>query len=381
MKKNIWVFFGSRSAEHDVSITSAFVVMKWLVKAGYEVFPIYINQKWKWIYSKNFSDIKKIKDFDNAWMELTLKLWEVDNKMHLEQSKKWLFAWKEQIDLDIAFHVLHWLAGEDGSIQGLCELVWIPYIWPGILGGSTTLDKIITKDIFTSNNLPIVPSIHFEKWTANLTDIEVKLNYPMFVKPYNLGSSIWVSKVGNTEELKNAIEVAEHYSNEIIVEEWVNNLIELNCAVTEKDGEIITTLVEQPTTNANFLSFEEKYIVTDNGGGTMSGNENKVHIPALIPENIASDIQNMSKKIFKIFKLGGAPRIDYLYDEKNDKLYVNEINPIPGAMQMHLWEKSGLSQIDFMHTLVNSAIAQNDRRNVNTEFKSNILDHTISFMK
>lgn len=381
MKKNVWVFFGSRSAEHDVSITSAFVVMKWLIKAGYNVLPIYINQKGKWLYNKDFSDIKKIKDADNTWMELSIKLWEVDNKMHLEQSKKWLFSGKEQIDLDIAFHVLHGLAGEDGSIQGLCELVWIPYVWPGILWGSTTLDKIITKDIFVSNNLPIVPYIHFEKWNANLSDIEIKLNYPMFVKPYNLGSSIWVSKVENTEELKNAIEVAEHYSNEIIVEEWVNNLIELNCAVCEKDSEVITTLVEQPTTNANFLSFEEKYIVTDNWGGTMSGNETKVHIPALIPENIALDIQEMSKKIFKIFKLGGAPRIDYLYDEKNDKLYVNEINPIPGAMQMHLWEKSGLSQIDFMHTLIASAVAQNDRRNVNTEFKSNILDHTISFMK
>ncbi|MDD5213371.1 MAG: D-alanine--D-alanine ligase [Candidatus Gracilibacteria bacterium] len=381
MKKNVGVFFGSRSAEHDVSITSAFVVMKWLIKAGYNVLPIYINQKGKWLYNKDFSDIKKIKDADNTGMELSIKLGEVDNKMHLEQSKKGLFSGKEQIDLDIAFHVLHGLAGEDGSIQGLCELVGIPYVGPGILGGSTTLDKIITKDIFVSNNLPIVPYIHFEKGNANLSDIEIKLNYPMFVKPYNLGSSIGVSKVENTEELKNAIEVAEHYSNEIIVEEGVNNLIELNCAVCEKDSEVITTLVEQPTTNANFLSFEEKYIVTDNGGGTMSGNETKVHIPALIPENIALDIQEMSKKIFKIFKLGGAPRIDYLYDEKNDKLYVNEINPIPGAMQMHLWEKSGLSQIDFMHTLIASAVAQNDRRNVNTEFKSNILDHTISFMK
>lgn len=381
MEKNVWVFFGSRSAEHDVSITSAFVVMKWLKEAWYNIFPIYINNLWKWIYNNDFSDIKKIKNFDASWIEISLKLWEVDNKMHLEQARKWIFSITKHIELDIAFHVLHWLAWEDGSIQGLCELVWIPYIWPGILWGSTTLDKIITKDIFVSNNLPIVPYVHFEKGTANLSEIESKLNYPMFVKPFNLGSSIWVSKVGNTDELKNAIEVAEHYSNEIIVEEGVNNLIELNCAVCEKDWEVITTLVEQPTTNANFLSFEEKYISTDSWAWTMSWNENKVHIPALIPENVAKDIQNMSKKIFKIFKLWGAPRIDYLYDEKNDKLYVNEINPIPGAMQMHLWDKSGLSQVEFMHTLINSAITQNARRNVNTEFKSNILDHTISFMK
>lgn len=382
MKKNIWVFFGSKTAEHDVSITSAFVIMKWLEKiTDYEVFPIYITNKWKWVYNRDFVDIKKIKDFDFSWVELSLNLWENDSKMHLTQKQKWLFGSKDEIVLDVAFHILHGLAWEDGSIQWLCELLEIPYVWPWILGWATTLDKIITKDLFKANNLPIVPYLYFTKWEAVIENIEKTLNYPMFVKPYNLWSSIWISKVENIDELKNAIEVAEHFSSEIIVEEWVSNLIELNCAVCEKNGEIITTFVEQPSADSNFLSFEKKYLVNDDWWWTMTGNKKIVKIPADIPTDIATKIQEMSKKIFKLFRLGWAPRIDFLYDEKNNLLYVNEINPIPWAMQMHLWEKSGISQIEFLQILIDSAIKQAEKRKVNIDFKSDILNHTISFMK
>jgi len=382
MKKNIWVFFWSKTAEHDVSITSAYVVMKWLKKIpDYEVFPIYITNKGKWIYHKEFSDIKTIKDFDTKSQELSINMWENDNKMHLLINKKWMFCNKTEITLDACFHVLHWLAWEDWSIQWLCELLEVPYVWPWILWWSTTLDKIITKDILKINNFPIVPYIHFEKWTWNIKEIEKLLKYPMFVKPYNLWSSIWISKVNNTQELKDAIEVAEHFSNEIIVEQWVNNLIELNCAVYEKDWKIITSLVEQPVANADFLSFEEKYIISDNWWWTMTWNKKKVKIPAEIPDNKTKDIKEMATKIFKIFKLWWAPRIDFLYDEKEDNLYVNEINPIPWAMQVHLWEKSWTTQTEFFKDLIESAITQNERRKVNIDFKSNILDHTISFMK
>lgn len=382
MKTNVWVFFGSKTAEHDVSITSAYVVMKWLKKIPeIELHPIYVTDKWKWFYHKEFDNIKKIKDFDFSKREVSIIMWENDNKMHLQVVKHWVIKKKEHLDLDVCFHVFHWLAWEDGSIQWLCELLEVPYVWPGILGWAATLDKIITKDILRANNLPIVPYTHFEKWKWNIKKIEAELTYPMFVKPYNLWSSIWISKVKNTKELKDAIEVAEYFSNDIIVEQGVNNLIELNCAVYENNSQIITSLVEQPIANADFLNFEEKYIISWDGGWTMTWNRKKVNIPAQIPDEVTTKVQDMAKSIFKIFRLWWAPRIDFLYDEKDNNLYVNEINPIPGAMQIHLWEKSGVSQTEFFKNLIDSAIAQNERRKVNIDFKSNILDHTISFMK
>lgn len=382
MKKNIWVFFWSKTSEHDVSITSAYVVMKWLKEIkDFEIYPIYITHEWKWVYGKDFSDIKKIKDFDYENHSLHLDLWNIDWKMHLVEKKKWLFSWDKKIDLDVCFHVFHWLAWEDWSMQWLCELIWVPYVWPGILGWATTLDKIITKDLLKANNLPIVAYLHFEKWKSDIKEIEKKLKYPMFVKPFNLWSSIWISKVKNTSELKMAIEVAEHFSNEVIIEEAVNNLAELNCAVYEKSWEVVASLVEEPIANTDFLSFEEKYIISDNWGWTMTWNAKKVNIPAKIPENKTKEVQEMAKKIFRLFRLGWAPRIDFLYDKKADKLYVNEINPIPWAMQIHLWDKSKVKPAVFFKDLVDSAIMQNVKRKVNIEFKSNILDHTISFMK
>lgn len=377
----IWVFFWSRSAEHDVSITSAYVVMKWLARIPeYEIVPIYITREWSWYSDPSYTDIKNLKNLKPDH-EILLNLSSSDQKMHLEKRISWVFSKKELLTIDVAFHVIHGLGGEDGSIQWLCELLRVPYVWPGILGGSMTLDKCISKEIFRAHGFPITKYLVYKRGESDTKVIENELRYPLFVKPYNLGSSIGISRVTDVQWLTEAIEVAEHFSDTVIIEEWVVNPIELNCAVAEIDGEIVTSLVEQPIPNAEFLSFEAKYIVSDEGGWSMSGNKKRLKIPAEIPDDITEKIQSMTKELFQIFRLGWAPRIDWLYDKEENQLYVNEINPIPWALQFHLWEASGINQRDFLKWLIQSAIVQNERRNVHIDFKSNILDHTISFMK
>lgn len=381
MSQNIAIFFWSRSTEHEVSITSAYVVMKWLKRAGFTVFPIYITANGKWIYNPQFTNIKHIKDFQGEGEELSIVFPEIDGRMHLIQSKSGLFKKTIKIEIDVAFHALHGLAGEDGSLQWLCEMVGVPYVWPGILGGATTIDKTITKSILSAHHFPIVPYVTFQKGMGNIEMIESMLKYPLFVKPYNLGSSIGISKVHTTTELRQAIEVAEYFAPEIIIEQWVENLIELNCAACEKNGEIITTLVEQVNSETGFLSFDEKYIASETGTGSMTWDQKKVIIPAHIPDEVTREIQDMTRNIFQLFRLWGAPRIDFLYDQKNKKVYVNEINPIPWALQIHLWDKSWIAPANFVALLIQSAIQRNESRKVNTSFSSNILDHTISFMK
>lgn len=148
----------------------------------------------------------------------------------------------------------------------------------------------------------------------------------------------------------------------------------------KNDKTIITSLIQQPVTNGNFLSFDEKY--TGENGGTMQGLEEKVLTPAPISEACATKIGEMSKQIFTAFFCeGGAPRIDYLYDSAADKIYVNEVNSIPGALQMHLWEKSGFSQAEFLGNLIDTAIDRNNTQEKHTDFQSNILDYTLSFVK
>lgn len=378
----IWVIFGSRTVEHDVSITSAYGIMKWLRKTWiYEVFPIYISQSWKWIYNPDFEDINNFKNLENL-QDTVLEI-DFSKKWKLYFSQKWkaIFSKKQNYEIDVVIPILHWTYWEDWTVEWLLDLLQVPYASPSVIACSTAMNKTIMKNIFEINWLPITKYLSFSENKSDIEEIEKKLNYPLFVKPANLGSSIWVSKVDNKEELKNAIELAYYYDNEVIIEEAVENLIELNCSVMEKDSEIISSLVEQPVTSKEFLSFEEKY--TSSEWWTMQWLKNKVKIPAEIPKQLTTDIQEMTKKVYKLLKCNWwAPRIDFLYDSKNWELYINEINSIPWALQLHLWVKSWLEVWDFLKALIDTAIEKNHKKSkLKTDFKSNIIDYTIWFQK
>lgn len=380
---NIGVMFGSRSVEHDVSITSAFWVMKWLEKMGkHSIFPIYVTRSGKWIFDKAFIEISSFKTFDEknyADQEVKIVAWE-KKKLVLEVGKSGWLSKPQILEIDFVFPIFHGVNGEDGSVQWLLDILQVPYMGPGISGSAIGMNKIIMKDVFKSLALPITDYLVFKKGEADIEKIEKTIPYPIIVKPANLGSSIGITKVKNTQELKNALEVAFYYDAFALIEECVQNLQELNCSVSEKNGEVITSLVEQPVSTAEFLSFEEKYIASD--GGTMQGLKNKVKIPAEIPEHLSKKIQEYSKIIYTwLFCNGWAPRIDYLYDKIAWNLYVNEINTIPGALQMHLWVKSGMSVSEFLENLIAVGLQKAKDKEINIDFQSNIIGHTIDFMK
>lgn len=380
---NIGVMFGSRSVEHDVSITSAYAVMKWLEKIGtHSIYPIYVTRTGKWIYDNRFTDINSFKDFsEDMYIGKELNVITGSNKrLVLEQTWNWMFSKTQRMELDFIFPIFHGMNGEDGAIQWMLDMLQVPYMWPSISWSAIGMNKIIMKNIFKSLNLPITKYLVYKKGTENIQEIESTLPYPMIVKPANLGSSIGISRVKTQQDLKDALELAFHYDEHIIVEVCVQNLVELNCSVTEKKWEVITSEVEQPVSASDFLSFEEKYIATD--GGTMQGVKNKVKIPADIPQELANQIKEYSKIIYKwLFCNGGAPRIDYLYDKGANKLYVNEINTIPGALQLHLWVKSGFTVGEFLENLIEVWFQKAKDKQINIDFQSNIIGHTINFAK
>lgn len=380
---NIGVMFWSRSVEHDVSITSAYGVMKGLEKIGkYTIHPIYVTRSGKWIYDTALIEISAFKGFDekNYDSQEVKIVAGKEKKLVLEVSGSGWLAKSQKVELDFVFPVFHGVNGEDGAIQGLLDMFQVPYMGPSISGSAIGMNKVIMKNVFSALNLPITKYLVFKKGTESLETIEQSIPYPLIVKPANLGSSIGISRVHNQADLKNALEVAFYYDQFVIVEECVQNLVELNCSVSEKNGEVITSLVEQPVSQSDFLSFEEKYIASD--GGTMQWVKNKVKIPADIPEELAKKIQEYSRTIYTgLFCNGGAPRIDYLYDSKNQKLYVNEINTIPWALQMHLWVKSGMEVRDFLENLIAVGLQKAKDKEINIDFQSNIIWHTIDFMK
>lgn len=375
---NIGLVFGWSSVEHDISIISAYVVAKEIKHIEeHKLFYIYISSEGKWFLIDEFDKIGKIKtDSLTDKQELFLDLTKI-GKLHLIKKG---FT-NKHIDIDLVFPVMHWLRWEDGTIQWLCELFKIPFASTSCLASAVWMNKKLMKDVFKSNAMPLIEYICFSKDEKIDKDIIIKqIGFPLFVKPTSWWSSIGVSKVNRQEELDDAIELAFYYDNEIMVEKSVENLIELNCSVMETDGEIVSTLVEQPITQKDFLSFEAKYI--DAGGWSMSGIKDGVKIPAEIPEYIAKQVQEGTKKIYKILECNGwAPRIDRLYDQKNDKLYVNEINCIPGSLQLHLRERSWHGKTDVIQELIKTASMTCKKRQVNIDFQSNIISYSTTFNK
>lgn len=384
-KLNVGVFFGSKSPEHDVSIASAYAVMLGLERSKkYNVFPIYITKSGKWLYSEKFKDIKSFENVDSIE-----KNYIANSDCQLNENKS-VIEFKKgfgtgRIKLDIAFPVFHGLNGEDGTFQGLFEVVNLPYCSSGILGSILGIDKIAMKSFFRAHDIPIVRYEAFSKTDFEknrddvISSIEKSIKYPMFVKPSRLGSSIGVSRVENREELINGIEVAIHFDKAFVVEESVKNLKEINCSVRRINGKIEASLTEEIVSNKNFLTFEEKYI---DSGGTMAGVKNKVKAPADVPLEINDEIRRLAIKIFEVFECGGVPRIDFLFDSKAGKLYVNEINTIPGALQAHLWKASGVEFVDLLDGMVGDALWVHENKNsISYTFKSEIVAKTIAFKK
>lgn len=378
----IWFVFGSRSTEHDVSVASAFGIMQWFLKnTWHEVYPIYITTSWQWVYEPGFLDPKLVnslvkKDYSDYSFQIDFSK---PGRFYAIQKKRGLFQKDVILDLDIMFLMLHWKNGEDWTVQWIMQTLNVPFVSSSVLWSAAGINKIAMKNLFKANDIPCVPDVFLDQYPEDLTNIE-KLWYPIFVKPANLWSSIWVSKVSNIEELKQWLEVAFHYDSEVICEKWIENLSELNCSILVDQGVVKHSFIEKVSTKSDFLSFDEKYI---SSGGTMQWIEDKVQIPAKIPQHVENQIYELCERVAKAVCVDWwAPRIDFLWDEKNDKLYVNEINTIPWAMQLHLRTASWLSIKEFFDILIKNAQYRQERRNrLSTDFTSSIVDLTVNLKK
>lgn len=340
--ENIAVIFGGRSVEHEVSVITGMQVIENIDKSKYKVIPIYINKEGKWLTGQSlmkFENFKENKLSDAR--EIILSQNAGDKNIYLNPEKAGLFGKKILDKIDIVFPALHGTHGEDGTIQGLFELMDIPYVGSGVLGASVGMDKILMKDVYKANDIPIVNYHWFYRtdWDKKkdqiLAEIEGKLSYPLFVKPANLGSSIGINIAKNKDELIYAIEIAINYDRKIIVEEGVKNPREINCAVLGYDDELESSLCEEPMGWEDILTFEDKYVKSNAKGGKSSG-ERRI-IPAEIEEKLREEIESLAKKAFRVIDGRGTARIDFLVN-KEGKVFVNEINTLPGSIGFYLWE-------------------------------------------
>ncbi|MGB9680735.1 MAG: D-alanine--D-alanine ligase family protein [Minisyncoccia bacterium] len=377
MKPTIGVFFGSRSPEHDISIITGELIVSGLKGLGYRVMPVYFSKDGTWYINEKLGELsffqKDIWDFKN-WHRFYLDLEKSKGKLALKQKE--IFG--KTIIIDIAFPAFHGRYGEDGTIQGLWEIFNIPYVGCDVSACAIAKDKILTKLLYQANNISTIDFVYFYnyEWEKSkeeiLKNINKNLHYPLFVKPARLGSSIGITKVKEEKELIESIEAALYYEEKVLVENGIEKVRDFTCAILGNYDNLFATFIQESLYEKDFFSFEDKYLKQ---GGAQTGKAlEKIVIPAQIPQKLTQEIQVTAKKIFRLIGGNGIARIDFLYDEKNNKVYANEINPLPGTLYHHLFKKSGLELNDLLQKLIDLALERHkDKNKLITTFNSSVL--------
>ena len=376
----VGVIFGGPSVEHEVSIISAAQAMNKLDTEKYEIIPIYITKDGEWYTGAPLREMETFKDMDLLKRYTTnVILYKKDNRFVL-QSKKGLFK-RIVNDVDVIMPVVHGTNVEDGTLQGYLKTIGIPFTGSDVTGSVIAQDKIIQKEVFEHEELPITKYIWFydneylEDEEKYLKMVEKELGFPVIVKPGTLGSSVGISSCDNKEELKTAIEDAIGYDEKIVVEEKVMNLVEVNISVLGSHDNIKTSVIEEVLTEDKLLTYKDKYLQGGKklGKKGMAGTARKV--PAEIPEKLANEVTEVAIKAFKAANLSGVCRIDFLIDDKKKKAYINEINPCPGSLAFYLWEPTGKDFTSLLDEMISVAIKEYKKKTSKTHsFDTNILE-------
>ena len=345
-KKRLGVIFGGTSTEHEVSIVSGTSVIKNLNKENYEIYPIYIDKAGEWFEFEPDNKTYKVGD-------------------EIVGTKKIENIWNYLKTMDILFPVLHGLQGEDGTIQGMFELLKIPYVGTRVLGSSVCMDKVYSKIIFEKAKLNQAKYIYIRRFEdkyiyvnedfsevilniqETVNKIMEKIDFPMFIKPSNSGSSVGISKAKNKDELINAITEASKFDKKILIEENINGR-EIECAVLGNE-EVKASVLGEILPAEAFYSFSAKY---------QNSDSKTVEAPDL-PEELTKKVRELAVKAYKAADCQGLSRVDFFVDDKENKIYINEINTLPGfteiSMYPKLWEKSGLTYTELLDKLIELA--------------------------
>lgn len=335
MKKRLGLVYGGKSAEHEVSLSTALAVMQAVDFNKYEVIPVYITYDGEWRKGKSLE--KPVQTIEE------LRLAGKGKKDNIDQ-----FVNGDGLP-DIVFPLLHGTNGEDGTVQGLFEVLNIPYVGNGVLASSAGMDKVTMKQLFAQVGLSQVAYVHFirTQWTQNrdelIKEMEKELVWPMFVKPANLGSSVGISKAENQEELIKAVDLALKYDRRVIVEQGVDAR-EIEVSVKGNDEPVCSVLGEiKPV--AEFYDYEAKY----QDGST------ELVIPAVVTDEVRQTMNDMAIRAFKVLDCAGLVRADFFVTE-NDEVLINEVNTMPGftpvSMFPLLWQKTGVSYPQLIDELI-----------------------------
>jgi D-alanine-D-alanine ligase len=373
-KIKVGLIFGGRSGEHEVSFCSALSIIKAIDKDKYTVVPIGITKEGRWISPRDSELALQSGRIEGKGTVTLLSnpsgtaLVRIDNNQRLDKSST-------LEKLDVIFPVLHGPYGEDGTVQGLLELADIPYVGAEVAASAISMDKDLMKTIFQQKDLPILKwlTIKRKEWQKDkekiLSIIQNNFEYPLFVKPTNLGSSVGITKVHKKEELDKAINLAASYDRKILIEEGLEEVREIECGVLGND-EPQVSVVGEVRPAGEFYDYDSKYI----------DEKTQLIVPTDLPEEVSGKVQQIALLAFKAVDAAGMARIDFFVSKKENKIYLSEINTIPGftsnSMYPRLWEASGIPYPELIDQLIQLALErhQDKKQNKISYEESKLLD-------
>jgi D-alanine-D-alanine ligase len=373
-KIRVGVIFGGRSGEHEVSLMSARSVMDALDRDRYVIVPVGIDKQGRWLTGDVMAALAEGGQGQPAAL---LPDPHSSGLMKIEMADMKPACLSAVTELDVIIPVLHGPYGEDGTVQGLLELAGLPYVGAGVVGSAVGMDKAIFKQVMIASGIPVLPWLLFTSldWAnrpeAILDEIEASLRYPLFVKPANLGSSVGISKCASRDDLAEGLSFAAVYDRRIVVEQGINAR-ELEVSVLGNE-EPIASVVGEIRPRREFYDYVAKYMAEPG-----SDDESELIIPANLEPAIADEVKALAVQAYQAIDCAGLGRVDLMMDRDNGRLYMNEINTIPGftriSMYPKLWEASGISYPELLDRLIDLALERHHQKSsLRTSFDVNFL--------
>ncbi|WP_170138213.1 D-alanine--D-alanine ligase family protein [Anaerobacterium chartisolvens] len=351
MKTRLGLIFGGRSAEHEISVISAMHVLHFIDKEKYSVTPIYISRQGVFYTGEqllNTECYKSLEAIPGMCGEILVKPGGgSENAFILSE------AAGKPLKIDVLLPVFHGPNGEDGTLQGLFEMLDVAYTSCPVLSSALCRDKVVFKFVMQAMGIPVLEFDWLYRWdweggrSGIVSQISGGLGFPVIIKPVSSGSSIGIRIAKCEKELEASVDTALKFSERVVIEKLMNNFREVNCAVLKQRDEVLVTECEEEIPHGEMLTFTDKY--TDNL---------KRNFPCTIPQEARNTIWDMSKRIYRGIDCKGTVRMDYLYDEVSGEVYMNEINTIAGALSYDLWEGSGISFTEIINSMVDEALSR-----------------------
>ena len=384
MKIRVGVFFGGKSVEHEVSVISALQACRSLNTEKYDIIPIYITKNTEFYIGENIGKIEAYRNIP-ALLKESSRVIPVGNGgtvelLHYPMKK---FGSNVAATIDVALPVVHGTNVEDGALQGYLQTLGIPYASCDVLSSAVGMDKYVMKCVFADNGIPVLPAtvVNVKQFTrehdAVLELIESRTQYPVIVKPVNLGSSVGIRKAKDREALEEALDYAFTFAIKVLVENAVTELKEINCSVLGDYEEAEASECEEPIANDEILSYQDKYVGGTKSAGGKSGMASlKRKIPADITPEQREEVRTLAVKAFKALGCSGVARIDFMLDKATGKIYLNEINTIPGSLSFYLWEPVGVKYSELLDRMINLAFKrERENKSISFSFDTNILEN------